>query len=98
MAKQEQRESWQEIKDIWKNSSAGEKINFQISELINELKSKVSQFEKDSIKSDMIKVRSSWNQYKGNVSQWEKDSVSKDLSKITVLIKKFLKKLKRKNK
>jgi hypothetical protein len=96
MAKQEQRETWQDIKEIWGNSSLGEKINFQFSTLIEELKANTSQWEKDSIKSDVTKIKSSWKQYKGNVSQWEKDSISKNLLKISQLLKKFLKKLKRK--
>ncbi len=96
MAKQEQIETWQDIKEIWGNSSLGEKINFQFSTLIEELKANTSQWEKDSIKSDVTKIKSSWKQYTGNVSQWEKDSISKDVSKISQLLKKFLKKLKRK--
>ncbi|MFT6053463.1 MAG: hypothetical protein ACJAR3_001720 [Roseivirga sp.] len=95
MARQEQSETWQEIKEIWGNSSRGEKINFQFSTLIQELKDHSSQWEKESIKSDVAKIKSSWEQYKGNVSQWEKDSVTKDLSKISQLFKRFLKKLKR---
>ena len=96
MARQEQSETWQEIKEIWRNSSRGEKINFQFSTLIEELKAKTSQWEKDSIKSDVAKVKSSWEEYKGNVSQWEKDSITKDISKISQLVKRFFKKLRRK--
>ncbi len=96
MAKQEQRETWEDIKEIWGNSSQGEKINFQFSALIKELKANTSQWEKDSIKSDVTKIKSAWKQYKGNVSQWEKDSISKDVSKISQFLKKFFKKLKRK--
>lgn len=96
MAKQEQRETWQDIKEIWGNSSLGEKINFQFSTLIEELKANTSQWEKDSIKSDVTKIKSAWKQYKGKVSQWEKDSISKDLSKTSQLLKKIIKKLKRK--
>lgn len=96
MAKQEQRETWQDIKETWGNSSEGERINFIFSTLIEELKANTSQWEKDSIKSDVAKIKSSWKQYKGNVSQWEKDSVARDLSKTSQLLKKFIKKLKRK--
>ena len=96
MARQKQSETWQEVKEIWGNSSRGEKINFQFSTLIQELKDHSSQWEKDAIKSDAAKIKSSWEQYKGNVSQWEKDSVADDLSKISQLFKKFLRKLKRK--
>lgn len=97
MIRQEQKESWQEIKEIWGNSSRGESINFQFSKLIDELKSKMSKWEKNAIESDMIKLKSSWEQYKGNVSTWEKESISKDLAKVLKLIKKLVKKLRRKN-
>jgi len=97
MIRQEQKESWHEIKEIWGNSSQGESINFQFSKLIDELKSKMSRWEKNAVESDMVKLRSSWEQYKGNVSTWEKESISKDLSKILKLIKKLVKKLRRKN-
>lgn len=94
MVKQEQRDTWKEVTEIWGNSSKGDKINFQISELIGELKDKMSQFEKSSIKSDIAKIKSSWNQENKKISQFEKDSISEDLLKITKLIKKFLQKLK----
>lgn len=94
MIGQEQAEMWEDVKEIWGNSSKGEKINFQVSKLINELKGRMSQFEKDSIDSDITRIKSSWNQYKEKVSQFEKDSISKDLLKITKLLKKVLQKLK----
>jgi len=94
MIGQEQAEMWEDVKEIWGNSSKGEKINFQVSKLISELKGKVSQFEMDSIEADITKIKSSWNQYKEKVSQFEKDSISKDLLKFTKLVKKVLQKLK----
>lgn len=97
MTRQEQGETWNDIKDIWGSSSQGEKINFHFTTLIDELKGKVSQWEKDAVASDVAKVKSSWDDFKGNVSQWEKDAVSKDILKISKLLRKFLKKLKRKN-
>lgn len=95
MFEKEQKEGWQELKEIWKKSSQTEKINFQISGLIDELKDwykspMISQFEKDSIKSDVITIKASWNQFKGKISQFEKDSINKDVTKITALVKKFL--------
>ena len=96
MAKQEQRETWQDVKEIWGNSSQGKKINFHFLTLIEELKANTSQWEKDSIKSDVTKIKSSWKQYKVNVSQWEKDIIARDLSEMPQLLKKCLKKLKRK--
>ena len=58
MIGQEQTEMWEDVKEIWGNSSKGEKINFQVSKLINELKGKMSQFEKDSVKKDGAKITS----------------------------------------
>jgi len=49
MAKQEQSETWQDIKEIWGKSSQGETIYFEFSKLIDELKGKISQWEKDSL-------------------------------------------------
>ena len=95
MMKQEQ--AWKDVKEIWGNSSTGAKINFQVSELINELKGKMSQFEKDSIKSDISIIKSSWANEKKKVSQFEKDSIKKDLNLITNLIKKLVAKFKSKN-
>ena len=93
----EQEQTWNDIKDIWSNSAKGAKINFQITELINELKGKMSQFEKDSIKSDINKVKLTWAHDKKKVSQFEKDSINKDLNIITTLIKKLMAKFKSKN-
>lgn len=90
MSREEQIEIWDDVKEIWGNSSKGKKINFQVSNLIDELKGKMSEFEKKSIKSDVAKLKSSWKQYKGKVSQFEKDSISKDLSMIAKFLKKVL--------
>ncbi len=94
MKSQQQAESWDEIKEMWNNSSKGEKINFQFSNLIGELKSKMSEFETNSIKSDITKVKSSWKQYKGKVSQFEKNSIARDLKLISEFLKKILQKMK----
>ena len=59
MLKQELKKAWQELKEFWINSSPSEKINFQISGLIDDLKGKISQFEKDSINRDIIKITAS---------------------------------------
>lgn len=81
---------WQELKEIWINSSQTRKINIQMSRLLDELKGKVSQFEKDSIKSDVATLKANWKQFKGMTSQFEKDSIYRDLTTITSLLKKFL--------
>ncbi len=59
MLEQELKKVWQELKEIWNNSSRTEKINFQIAQLMIDLKDKVSQFEKDSISRDITKVKTS---------------------------------------
>lgn len=96
MNKQDQHDTWDEMKEIWGNSSKGSTINFQVSELVNELKSKMSEFEKTSIQSDVSQLKLSWKDYKGKVSQFEKDSISKDLSIISSFFKRFIGLFKRK--
>lgn len=91
-------QTWNDIKEIWGNSAKGATINFQITELIDELKSKMSQFEKDAIKSDMNQIKSSWEKEKKKVSQFEKDLVRKDYNLIAKFIKKLLAMFKPKNK
>ncbi|MFT4834419.1 MAG: hypothetical protein ACJAVY_002429 [Marinoscillum sp.] len=95
MSDKEQKFEWQELKEIWVNSSHTKKINIQMSDLLDEVKGKVSQFEKDSIKSDIAVLKSHWSQFKGMASQFEKDSINDDLVKIIALLKRFLKLFKR---
>jgi|GEM_PF-6171065 len=68
MRSQEQAKIWGDLKEIWGNSSKGEKINLKVTKLIGELKRKMREFETNSIKPDVIKIKSSWKQYKRNVS------------------------------
>ena len=83
MIDQELKETWRELKDIWKNSSQTKKIHIEISELVDELKSKISQFEKDSINRDIATITAS-------ISQFEKDSISRDIAKISSLVRKLI--------
>ena len=59
MLEQKLNQIWQELKEIWKNSSRTEKINIQMSRLMIDLKGKVSQFKKDSFSRDITKVKKS---------------------------------------
>ncbi|KYG79141.1 hypothetical protein [Roseivirga echinicomitans] len=95
MANKEQKFEWEELKDIWVNSAQTKKINIQMSSLLDELKGKVSQFEKNSIKSDVATLKTHWVQFKGMTSQFEKDSINKDMARITTLLRKFLNLFKR---
>jgi len=90
MKKREQEFEWHELRDIWINSSQTHDIHIRMNELLDELKSKTNQFEKDSIKSDLATLKASWSEFDGKISQFEKDSVKKDLAIITRLGKKFL--------
>ncbi|PZX61190.1 hypothetical protein LV84_00178 [Algoriphagus ratkowskyi] len=90
MNNKKQEFDWQELKEIWINSAQTKKIHIQVSDLLNELKGKVSQFEKDSIKSDIGILKSSWIQTKSKVSQFEKDAINRDLVTLTRLLKRFL--------
>ena len=92
----EQKNIWQDIKDTWYEQPQSEKINIQVSKLINEFKGKVSQFEKDSINSDIAALKLNWSKTKrNNISQFEKDSIKKDLNIISEFIKKVINKFKR---
>jgi|TARA_B110000259_G_scaffold105927_1_gene121520 hypothetical protein len=86
-----QKNIWQDIKDTWNDQPQSEKINIQISQLVNEFKSKVSQFEKDSINSDVAALKANWTTTKrDNVSQFERDSIKKDINMISGFIKKVI--------
>ena len=92
----EQKNIWQDIKNTWNDPLQSEKINIQVSQLINEFKSKVSQFEKDSINSDIAALKLNWAKTKrNNVSQFEKDSIKKDVNIISKFIKKAINLFKR---
>jgi hypothetical protein len=86
---------WQELKEIWTNSAQTRQINIQMSGLLDELKGKISQFEKDSIKSDITLLKANWTQTKSKVSQFEKDAIKRDMINITRLLKRFLNLFKR---
>ena len=74
----EQKNIWQDIKNTWNEQPQSEKINIQVSQLINEFKSKVSQFEKDSINSDIATLKLNWDKTKRNyLTQFEKDLIEK---------------------
>jgi len=82
-------DTWDEIKDAWRSSSQTEKIELQVSSLVAELKSKVNEFEKNSIKNDIKWIKSS-------VSDFERNSIKKDITKITASIKKIIRYFKKK--
>jgi len=85
----EQKDIWKDIKDTWDKQPQSEKINIQVSKLVDEFKSKISQFEKDAINKDLAFINSS-------VSKFEKESIKRDLNLISTLIKKVTSKLKKK--
>jgi hypothetical protein len=81
---------WNELKEIWANSAQTRAIHIRMTQLRDEVKSKTSQFEKDSIKSDLAILKTSWSKFEGMTSQFEKNSDKKDLGIMTRLLKKFL--------
>ncbi|UBM61337.1 hypothetical protein LA303_07855 [Candidatus Sulfidibacterium hydrothermale] len=85
----EQKDIWKDIKDTWNEQPQSEKINIQVSKLIEEFKSKISQFEKDSINKDLAFITTS-------VTQFEKESIKRDLNLISTLLKKVTSKLNKK--
>jgi len=87
----EQENIWQDIKDTWNDQPQSEKINIQVSQLLNEFKGKVSQFEKDSISSDIATLKANWVQTKrAQVSQFEKDLIKRDIKMISKFLKKII--------
>ena len=90
MKNKEQVLEWNELKEIWVNSPQTRDINILMSRFLDEVKGKASQFENDSIKSDLATLKTSWAKYKGMVSKFEQDSVQKDLGIISRLLKKFI--------
>ena len=92
----EQKNIWQELKNTWNNQPQSEKINIQVSDLINEFKSNVSGFEKKSIKSDIADLKLNWAKTKrNNVSKFEKDSIKKDVKIISAIIKNIMDRFKK---
>ena len=87
--KEELNDMWDELRGVWRSSSRTEEIELQMSGLVAELRSKVSQFEKDSIRSDIKTIKAS-------ISQFERDSITRDITKITASIKKIIRYFKRK--
>lgn len=82
----ESKELWEELKGIWKKSSDTKKIQIQISELVDELKGKVGQFEMDSINKDIAMIT-------GSITQFEKESISRDMAMFSGLIRRLLRRL-----
>lgn len=86
---------WNDLKETWINSSQTCDIHIQMGELLKEINSKTSQFEKDSIKGDLAILKTNWTEFKGMVSQFEKEAVKKDLVIVMRLLKKLLNLFKR---
>lgn len=82
MLNKEQEIAWNDIKNIWNKSSENKEIQIVMSQLIIELKDRTSQFEQDTIASDL-------NVIKRNISQFEKDAIKKDLLFIKQNISQF---------
>ena len=90
MKSREQGFEWNELRDIWVNSSETREIHIRMSDFLVEVKSKASPFEKDAIQSDLATLKNSWADYKGKISEYEKAAIKKDLSIISGLLKQFL--------
>ncbi|WP_299104575.1 hypothetical protein [uncultured Tenacibaculum sp.] len=82
MENREEQKTWEDIKNIWNNSSESKEINIQMSELLIELKEKTSQFEKDAIKKDIELI-------KGTMSQFEKNLMRSGLKFVRRILQKF---------
>lgn len=81
---------WNELKDLWENSSQTREIRIQVTDFLNEVKNKTSQFEKDAIDKDLESLKSSLKDFEGLVSQFEKEAINDDMEKITRAFRKFI--------
>lgn len=89
MKNSQQSFEWNELRDLWENSSQTREIHIQVMDFLSEVKNKTSQFEKDAIDRDMEALKSSLKEFTGMVSQFEKDAVKHDFIKITGSLKKL---------
>lgn len=87
MLDRDQKKVWDEVKALWNNAAGADKITIKVDFLIEELKSKVSSFEKEAIKHDIERIKNA-------TSQFEKESIERDLQLFTRSIKQFIKRLK----
>ena len=82
MENKEQQDAWNDIKDIWNLSSEVKEISIAVNELVEELKYWTSPFEQDSVKKDIIIIKSS-------LSQFEKDAINKDIERLERSVNEF---------
>ncbi len=95
MWNREQENIWQDVKNTWNAQPKSEKINIQVAQLVNEFKSKVSQYEKNLINSDVATLKTNWEKVKDkNISQFEKDAIKKDLHFLSEFIRKIIRRFK----
>ncbi len=82
--------SWEELQNLWSSAASNKQISLQMAGLLQELKNKTSQFEKDLIQQDMDLLKASWSETSTLVSEFETQSIHQDLKRIKRWIKKWL--------
>lgn len=72
---------WEDLKNTWNAQPESKRINIEVNQLINSFKTKVSDFEKQSIENDLKNITAS-------ISDFEKNAIKKDLKFIADLFQK----------
>ena len=73
---------WEDVKKTWNAQPESKRINIEVNQLMNTFKTKVSDFEKQSIENDLKNITTS-------ISDFEKNSIQKDLKLMNDLIQKI---------
>jgi hypothetical protein len=73
---------WEDIKKTWNAQPESKRINIEVNQLINTFKTKVSDFEKQSIENDLKNITAS-------ISDFEKNAIKRDLKFIVDLFQKI---------
>ncbi|PCE64070.1 hypothetical protein [Sediminicola luteus] len=83
---------WNTIQHVWNESANDVTLELQIDELIQELKSKVSPWEKKWVKSDLAQIKEAIHSDKERLSSREKRWLAQDLQWIKKLFEKLFSK------
>ena len=73
---------WEDLKNTWNAQPESKRINIEVNQLINSFKTKVGDFEKQSIENDLKNITAS-------ISDFEKNAIKKDLKFIADLFQKI---------
>lgn len=85
MSNQNQEASWNEIQSLWTDSTRFKSIRIELQGLADELKDKISPYEREAVKRDVEFIKNA-------TSDFEKNSIKRDLDRIKAPLVKLLRK------